>query len=204
MSQLIPFQFESHQCPVRLDADHNPWWVLQDVCRALGIQKPSDVKKRLRPHETTILDFVEDRIPRQFLLVNESGLYRVIMRSNKPDAERFQDWVFQEVLPQIRKAGSFTHPASSTINQFTELKAIAELAQSTAEARVAAEEARLKAHEAEIRSVRAESKADMALDEAHRMTMSGNKQTAGWLRKFCESYGLPTWKASVHGKIWEG
>ena len=107
MSQLIPFMFESHQCPVRLDAGHNPWWALQDVCRALGLQNPSEVKKRLRPHEITTLSFSEDGIPHQLLLVNESGLYRVIMRSNKPEAERFQDWVCQEVLPQIRKTGSY-------------------------------------------------------------------------------------------------
>lgn len=214
MPQLIPFQFHSHDVRVLTDEENTPWWVVADVCAILGLTNPSKVAGRLKPNEIKTLTF--DYTP--YLIVNEQGLYRLIMRSNKPDAERFQDWVFQEVLPQIRKTGSYTHPASSAIDQFPELKAIVELAQSTAEARVAAEEARQKAHEAEIRAVRAETKADMALDEAHRMTIeefitkngllgkwpySEHKQIAGWLRKFCESYGLPTWKVAVYGKPWK-
>lgn len=107
MHDLVPFQFDTHAVNIHVDDDGNPWWVLQDVCAALGIADPSQVASRLRPHESTITYFTQDGIPRRLLLVNESGLYRVIMRSNKPEAERFQDWVFGEVLPQIRKTGQY-------------------------------------------------------------------------------------------------
>ena len=133
------------------------------------------------------------------------------MMSQTPKGEEVRDYFLSCEQTMLERS-------SSAIDQFPELKAIVELAQSTAEARVAAEEARLKAHEAEIRAVRAETKADMALDEAHRMTIeefitkngllgkwpySEHKQIAGWLRKFCESYGLPTWKVAVYGKPWK-
>lgn len=107
-SALIPFQFDNFSCPVRLDDHGVPWWGLLDVCRAITLRNTTDAAKRLRPHETTILDFIEDGMPHRLLLVNEAGLYRLIMRSNKPEAERFQDWVCQEVLPQIRKTGQYT------------------------------------------------------------------------------------------------
>lgn len=44
------------------------------------------------------------------LMVSESGLYKLVMRSDKPEAKRFQDWVTREVLPSIRKTGTYTHP----------------------------------------------------------------------------------------------
>ena len=121
MSEVIPFQFDHCACPVRLDEHGAPWWGLLDVCRAITLQNTTDAAKRLRPHETTILDFTEDGMPHRLLLVNESGLYRLIMRSNKPEAERFQDWVCQEVLPQIRKTGSYAAPVPLPPSRTAEL-----------------------------------------------------------------------------------
>jgi prophage antirepressor-like protein len=106
-TQLVPFQFENTAIRVIQNENREPWWSLQDVCKALTLENPTVVASRLRPHETTILSFSENGIPHRLLLVNESGLYRIIMRSNKPEAERFQDWVFEEVLPQIRKTGHY-------------------------------------------------------------------------------------------------
>lgn len=104
---LIPFQFESLPVTVAKDENGNPWWVLKEVCDILSIANASQAGAQLRPHETTIISktYMNRTVP--LLLVNESGLYRVIMRSNKPEAERFQDWVFGEVLPQIRKTGEY-------------------------------------------------------------------------------------------------
>jgi prophage antirepressor-like protein len=108
MSQLLPFQFDAKEVRVVLHEDGTPWWVLTDVCKVLGILNPSDVARRLESTEYAALDSIYSDNLSRMLIINESGLYRTIFRSDKPDAKRFQDWVFTEVLPQIRKTGSYT------------------------------------------------------------------------------------------------
>ena len=74
-----------------------PWWVAKDVCTTLGITDTSDAVKKLRPHEKDTAEIPTLGGPQHLLVINEAGLYRLIFRSNKPDAQRFQDWVFGEV-----------------------------------------------------------------------------------------------------------
>ena len=105
MSQLIPFQFHDSLVRVHLDEKGTPWWEAQDVCAILGIKDVSQAVSRLELGEKReIILPTETRNP---LIINESGLYRLIFRSNKPEARAFQNWVFNEVLPQIRKTGSY-------------------------------------------------------------------------------------------------
>ena len=84
----------------------NPLFCLADVCKILGLRVDA-VQSRLTgcPHS----DWVTDSIGReqQMNFVNEKNLYKVIMRSDKPQAEPFQDWVCGEVLPSIRKHGAY-------------------------------------------------------------------------------------------------
>lgn len=94
----------------------NPMFCLSDVCRVLDLQA-SDVKKRLKdPWVDSIKVGVQtgtkkDGTPSMqsigMIFVNEQALYNVIMRSDKPQAEPFQDWVCGEVLPSIRKNGGY-------------------------------------------------------------------------------------------------
>ncbi len=83
------------------------WFCLSDICRPLGILA-SDCKKRLK---TDGLDNIQtvDRAGRkaQMMFVNEGNLYRAIFQSHKPEADRFTDWVTEEVLPSIRKTGRY-------------------------------------------------------------------------------------------------
>ena len=113
-TQLIPFTFESSTITVHIDESGAPWWVLKDLCAALSLSNPSKAASRLKPGETSTLTQSYSGGSTQLLLVNESGLYRLIMRSDKPDAERFQQWVFSEVLPAIRKTGRYEVPQAST------------------------------------------------------------------------------------------
>ena len=85
-----------------------PLFCLADICKALDIQNVSDVKSRLQDGVVQIE--VIDTIGRtqQATFVNEKNLYKVIMRSDKPQAEAFQDWVCGEVLPSIRKSGQYS------------------------------------------------------------------------------------------------
>lgn len=84
----------------------NPLFCLADVCKILGLRVDA-VQSRLTDDPIRI--GVTDSIGReqQMNFVNEKNLYKVIMRSDKPQAEPFQDWVCGEVLPSIRKHGAY-------------------------------------------------------------------------------------------------
>lgn len=85
------------------------WWVLVDLCRILGIQKPHQAADRLEKDEGCLTSLIDSTGRRQeSYVINEPGLYRLIFRSDKPEAKAFQDWVFQEVLPSIRKHGHYS------------------------------------------------------------------------------------------------
>lgn len=107
MSELTPFDFHSHRVRV-VTIDGEPWFVVNDVCAALGIDNPRDAIVRLRSVSVGQTD-VQDSAGRmrRTNVVNESGLYRLILRSDKPEAEAFQDWVTDDVLPQIRRTGGY-------------------------------------------------------------------------------------------------
>ena len=85
-----------------------PWFVLSDVCKVLELSSPHKVAERLDGDEKG-----RNQIPtlggvQEMAVVNESGLYTVILRSDKPQAKPFRKWVTSEVLPSIRKTGSYS------------------------------------------------------------------------------------------------
>lgn len=87
-----------------------PWFIASDVCRALDIGNSSMAASRLEPEDHTIIS--TEGIPGaknpQMRIVSESGLYCMVLGSRKPEARQFQRWVVREVLPSIRKTGSYT------------------------------------------------------------------------------------------------
>jgi hypothetical protein len=106
MSNLKMFKFESHFVRIEMK-DSTPWFCLKDVCDILQILNRSKLRSRMKSEGITKSYISKNNRNYSLLFVNESNLYRVIFQSNKPEAERFQDWVFEEVLPQIRKTGSY-------------------------------------------------------------------------------------------------
>lgn len=84
-----------------------PWFVLKDVCDILGLTDTNKISTRLDPDELTRIRFVSGGQNREMLCINESGLYNVILRSDKPEAKPFRKWVTSEVLPSIRKHGAY-------------------------------------------------------------------------------------------------
>ncbi len=108
MSNVVQFNFQNHDVRV-FDQNGEPWWVLADVCSVLRLLNPSDVAKQV-PEDDLGKTYLIDSMGReqQAFIVNEAGLYRLIFRSNKPEAETFQRWVFSEVLPTIRKTGRYS------------------------------------------------------------------------------------------------
>ena len=92
-----------------MDDQCNPWFCAQDACIALDIVwSGSGVTLRSMPeHCYTTIRYMGEGGVREMIFLSEAGLYRLIFRSNKPEAVRFSDWVCEEVLPSIRKSGGF-------------------------------------------------------------------------------------------------
>jgi len=108
MNELQIFTYEG--TPLRtVEKDGEVWWVLRDVCGVLGIRNHSNVALRLDEDEK-VLHLVEDPNgqAQQTVIVNEPGLYNVILRSDKPEAKDFKRWVTHDVLPSIRRTGGYT------------------------------------------------------------------------------------------------
>lgn len=103
---ITPFTFNFEGYSVRaLTRDGLPWWVLADVCRVLELTNPSKVSGKLDEDEKANfkLGFGSDAT-----IINESGLYSVILTSRKPAAKRFKKWVTAEVLPTLRRTGTYS------------------------------------------------------------------------------------------------
>jgi prophage antirepressor-like protein len=83
----------------------DPWFVLKDVCEVLGLTNPTMIAGRLDEEEVT--KFNLGGLSGEINIVNESGLYNVILRSDKPQAKQFKKWITAEVLPSIRKHGAY-------------------------------------------------------------------------------------------------
>ena len=105
--------FNYGEIPVRtVLLDGEPWWVLADVCRVLDLKNPTHVANRLDDDEKQRLGFNPTSDVglghNGATVINESGLYKVILRSDKPEAKPFTRWVTHEVLPAIRKTGAYS------------------------------------------------------------------------------------------------
>lgn len=87
--------------------DKKPMFCLSDVCKALDIRNVGDCKTRLNPKGIAITDTLTEGGKQQMIFVDEANLYKCIFQSRKQEAEKFQDWVFDEVLPALRKDGGY-------------------------------------------------------------------------------------------------
>lgn len=106
MNDLKIFNYSGKQVRTLLK-NNQPWWVLKDVCDILGLTNPSVVADRLDDDERSKFDLGRQG---EATIINESGLYNVILRSDKPEAKPFRKWVTGEVLPMIRKHGAYMTP----------------------------------------------------------------------------------------------
>lgn len=105
------FNFHKQQIRV-VEIDGQPWFVAADVCRILELAPHSDGSftrhlRRLSKDERRVSPPTENGGSCCLTLISESGLYKLVMRSDKPQAKTFQDWVTREVLPSIRKNGGY-------------------------------------------------------------------------------------------------
>jgi len=110
MNNMTTFQFPStigRTLNVRVtDQNGDPWFIAKDVCEILGIDT-SNLSKTLDDDEKGSVQCTTPGGNQTMTIINESGLYSLILKSRKPEAKSFKKWVTSEVLPSIRKHGGY-------------------------------------------------------------------------------------------------
>lgn len=115
------FETDEHEEFRVFDRGGEPWFVLAEVCRKLEIANPRDVASRLDDDEKDAVGITDAIGRRQTMtIINESGLWSLVLRSNKAEAKRFKKWLTSEVIPSIRKTGSYSRGTPSFIHRYND------------------------------------------------------------------------------------
>lgn len=134
-NEIQQFDFRGASLRTLTDEAGEPWFVAKDVCDILELGNTTNALRALDEDEKT--NFTNCNVAqnggRAPLIISEPGLYKLIMRSRKPEAKEFQRWVTHEVLPQIRKTGGYI-PTSETDDDMTILAKAVMIGQRTMEA----------------------------------------------------------------------
>ncbi|KAF7599440.1 MAG: hypothetical protein CGU28_05480 [Candidatus Dactylopiibacterium carminicum] len=112
MSAIIPFQFDNHAVRTVVDDNGEVWFVGKDVAGVLGYANPSDA---ISKHCKGVAKRYPLQTPggtQEVRIISEPDLFRLVVNSKLPAAERFERWVFEEVLPTIRKTGAYAVPGT--------------------------------------------------------------------------------------------
>ena len=136
MSNLQIFNYENSSQLRTLIKDGEPWFVAKDLCEVLELGDVSKALSRLDDDEKGTNSILTPGGIQEMLVVNEPGLYSLILGSRKPEAKAFKRWITHEVIPSIRKTGSYQvqpmtqaeillHTAQLMVNQEKKLLAIA-------------------------------------------------------------------------------
>ena len=111
--QLAPFDFEGRQVRIVTDAQGEPWFVAADVLSTISLDRKA--LERLDDDEKGVNSIHTPGGVQEMTTVNEPGLYALVLGSRKAEAKRFKRWVTHEVLPAIRKTGSYAVPAIAAL-----------------------------------------------------------------------------------------
>ena len=114
--QIQKFNFDGEEIRVSHDEQGNPWFVANDVCAVLEIVNSRDALTRLDDDEKGVVSTYTLGGEQEQSSINESGLYSLVLSSRKPEAKRFKKWVTAEVLPTLRKTGSYTMQVPTTLS----------------------------------------------------------------------------------------
>ena len=118
------FRFENQEIRF-VGTANNPWWVAADICTVLDIKNVSQKLQTLDEDERSMLNIGRQG---EAWCVNEFGLYSLILSSRKPEAQKFKKWVTNEVLPAIRKTGSYSITPETVTNKLSEAAFILDIA----------------------------------------------------------------------------
>lgn len=118
MNALINFAFEDNLVRV-IERDGEPWFAGKDVCGALGLSGPAaNHLRNLDEDEKGMYTIHTLGGDQSMIVISEPGVYRLVFRSRKPEAERFKRWLAHDVIPQIRKTGEFRQAAAPAPDPF--------------------------------------------------------------------------------------
>lgn len=137
MNELMIFENEQFGKIRTIEQGGEPWFVAVDVCRALELGDVNKATSRLDDDEGTRIEIPHPQSSEKRITVNavnEPGLYSLVLGSRKPEAKAFKRWITHEVLPSIRRRGSYAMPQSGRDKQ-----ALAEARLNNSRARLAAE-----------------------------------------------------------------
>ncbi len=109
MTQLMPFAFEDNLVRI-VKLNGEPWFVGKDICEVLSIRDYHQALERLDPDERGGCTVPTPQGEQSMIVVSEPGVFRLIFTSRKPEAERFKRWLAHDVLPALRRNGSYTIP----------------------------------------------------------------------------------------------
>ena len=107
-----------------LEKDGEPWFVAKDICVALGFKNHNTaISNHLEDDEKGILSADTLGGKQDLSVINESGMYALVFKSTKPESRKFRKWVTSEVLPEIRKSGSYFVDVPKTLSEALQLAA---------------------------------------------------------------------------------
>ena len=153
-NEIQRFEFKGASLRALTNKAGEPWFVLKDCMSILDLGNPTETVKMFDDDEfstTEVIDSIGRR--QQAYIISEPGLYRLVMRSRKPEAKEFQRWVTHEVLPQIRKTGGYI-PTTDVDDDMTILAKAVMIGQRTMEEqkrRIATQESHIKELEPKAR-----------------------------------------------------
>jgi len=133
MDAVTVFNFQDQHEVRTVVRDGEPWFVAKDICDILELTDVSQTVQSLGDDEKGTYSIRTLGGSQRMSVISESGLYALVFKSRKPEAQAFRKWVTSEVLPTIRKTGAYVLPRSELLNkevaarEFAALKAVAEL-----------------------------------------------------------------------------
>lgn len=143
-----------------IEIDGEPWFVGKDVALALGYEKPTDaVRKRIDDEDRGVSKIETPSGTQEMAVINESGLYSLVLSSKLSSAKKFKRWITHEVIPSIRKHGAYMTP--QTLEQaLLSPDFLMQLAKRLKEEQQARKEAEYNAHLLDLDNRRMQPKAD--------------------------------------------
>lgn len=118
MNEIKIFQNESFGEVRIAGTSENPLFCLADVAKCLDIKNVSDLKTRLNQKGVVITDTPTNGGEQKMVFINESNLYKCVFQSRKEEAELFQEWICEDVLPSIRKTGGYVNDSSTFVDSY--------------------------------------------------------------------------------------
>lgn len=170
------FHFQGKEIKIKV-IDNEPWFLAVDIAKALAVKDTSrmiDNASIKEKHVRTILNSTLGG-EQKMLFVDEAGMYKILMKSRKAIAEKFQDWVSEQVLPSIRKTGSYS------VSQDTALPLDYELQLIRAKSELTSNEAEKFSQEQKLLSQK-QSFYEMMINQANSFEENGNLKIAAVMR----------------------